>query len=218
MYKMGKKEIVLDPNTAVYDVNQNTIYSVGHYKIKLFSSLEDSISEQNCLRLSKVKTKRIILPQYPVYHDEEYCGCAYERLESDDWIDCFFGKGIYLRESIMIMKEEIVALSQMGIDFVEMPSFLSSGDFSKLVYYGTDKIQDSELTPQATIQKNLRLFHEYLYNLVYNGMSEFKLEPNDVLTYLDQSRPITTTLENVLKQDGYAGALIEEDIKRKVLR
>ena len=218
MYKMGKKVIVLDPNTAVYDANQNTVYSVGHYKIKLFSSLEDSISERNCLRLSKVKTKRIILPQYPVYHDEKYCGCAYERLESDDWIDSFFGKGIYLRESIMIMKEEIIALSQMGIDFVEMPSFKSSGDFSKLVYYGTDNIRDSELSPQATIQKNLRLFHEYLYNLVYNGMSEFKLEPNDVLSYLDNSRPITTTLETVLKQEGFAGALIEEDIKKKILK
>lgn len=118
----------------------------------------------------------------------------------------------------MVMKEEIIALSQMGIDFVEMPSFQSSGDFSKLVYYGTDKIKDSKLTPQATIQKNLRLFHEYRYNLVYNGMSEFKLEPNDVLDYLNMSRPITTTLENVLKQDGFARALIEEDIKKKVLR
>lgn len=218
MYKMGKKEIVLDPNTAVYDVNQNTVYSVGHYKIKLFSSIEDSISERNCLRLSKIKTKRIILPQHPVYHDEEYCGCAYKRLDSDDWIDCFFGQGIYLRESIMLMKEEIIALSQMGIDLVDMPSFRSCGDFSKLLYYGTDNIKDSSLTPQVTIQKNLRLFHQYLSDLVYNGMSEFSIDPSIVVEYLNMSRPITTTLENVLNQEGFAGALIEEDIKKKLLK
>ena len=66
--------------------------------------------------------------------------------------------------------------------------------------------------------KNLRLFHQYLYNLVYNGMSEFRLEPTDVVEYLNNSRPITTTLETVLKQEGFAGALIEEDIKKKILK
>lgn len=218
MYKMGKKEIVLDPNTAVYDINQNTVFNVGHYKIKLFSSIEDSISEQNCLRLSKVKTKRIILPQYPVYHGKTYCGCAYEKLENDDWIDCFFGKGIYLSESIKIMMDEIIMLSQMGLDLVEMPSFESSGDFRKLLFYGTYRIQDSSLTQQQTIQKNLSLFHEYLYNLVYNGMSEFQVESNAVLRYLENGNDLTTKLNNALNQDGFAGALIAKDIKKKKLK
>ena len=217
MYKMGKKEIVLDPNKAIIDINQNATYRVGHYKIKLFSSVEDAITEESCLKLSKVETKRIILPKYPVYRGEEYCGCAYDSVDND-WIDCFFGKGIYLRESIIDMKADIIKLSQMGYDLVKMPTVLSCGDFRKLVYYGTDRIQESNMTPQEIIQKNLGLFHEYLYNLVYYGMYEFKIAPNDIVYYLTQAKPITTTLETVLKQDGIAGDLILADIKKKVLR
>lgn len=218
MYKMGKKEIVLDPNTAVYDANQNTVFSVGHYKIKLFSSLEDSISEHNCMRLSKIKTTRIMLPQAPVYHDGEYCGCAYEGFNGEDWIDIFFGRGVDFRESLLIMKDEIITLSQKGFDLVEMLSYESRANHKKILFYGTTKIKESTLSPQATIQKNLRLFHQYLDNLVYNGMSEFCVEPNEVMSYLSHSRPITTTLERTLNSEEQAGLLIEQDIKRKILR
>ena len=218
MYKMGKKEIVLDPNTAAFDADNNAIYSVGRYKIKLFSSLEDKISEQNCLRLSQVKTKRIILPQYPVYHDETYCGCAYRKLEDDDWIDSFFGKAEYLKESIQFMKEDIFTLSNLGIDMVKMLSFLSSGNFKALYYYGTDYVQESQVHNHETLKKNLRLFHEYLNNLVYNGMSEFGIDPNLVEQYLRHAAPITTTLESALTGEGYAGELISRDIKQKVLK
>lgn len=215
MYKMGKKEIVLDPNTVTYDEYDNAIYSVGNYKIKLFSSLSKSISEHNCLKLAQVKTKRIILPSYPIYHDTQYCGCAYKGL-TDDWIESFFGQGKDLRQSLILMKNEIIELSQLGIDFVEMKSYKSSGDFYTLKFHGTDRIQDSQLSPQRTIQKNLSLYHDYLRNLVYNGMCEFSVDPDDVDEYLTISNPITTALENALNQSGVAGDLISIDIKKKV--
>ena len=215
MYKMGKKEIVLDDDTMMSDGYGNTIYSIGKYRIKLFASLTTSISHDSCLKLSKLKTKRIILPSYPIYNDGKYCGCAYENLEND-WIDSFYGKGIDLKESLKIMRDEIMLLSNMGYDFNQMLSHRSSGTLKALKFYGTDTIQESDLPLQRLIQKNLALFYEYLRNLVYNGMSEFDVEADDVLRYIYMQQPITQTLDEALNGDGSAGNLIREDIKRKV--
>ena len=215
MYKMGKKEIVLSNDAIIGDEYGNTIYNVGKYRIKLFASLTTSISHDTCLKLSKLKTKRIILPSYPVYEDGQYCGCAYENLE-DDWIESFYGKGVHLKESLRIMRDEIMLLSNMGYDLNQMLSHKSSGTFSALKFYGTDSIRESDLQPQKLIQKNLAIFHEYLRNLVYNGMSEFGVEADEVLRYIYMEKPITQTLDEALNGDDSAGNLIREDIKRKV--
>ena len=216
MYKIGGKEVVLDPSTSCHDEYHNIIYSQDGYRIIIFDSLSNSISEQNCLKLAPVKTTRILLPKYPVYEDGVYCGCAYPEVKGD-WIQAFFGKGSDLRKSFRIMKDEILGLSQMGIDLGSMPSYKSSGDFGRITFYGTHSIKDSEMATQATIQKNLRLYHEYLKDLVYNGMSEWdNISPEECYQYVTFNNPITTTLDNALNDEGVAGDLIAKDIKRKV--
>ena len=216
MYKIGRNEVVLDSSTAHHDEYHNIIYSQYGYRIVIFASLSNSISEQNCLKLAPVKTTRIILPKYPVYEDGVYCGCAYPEVEHD-WIQAFFGKGQDLRKSFRIMKNEILELSQMGLDLVSMPSYKSSGTLSKLTFYGTDSIQDSKMASQATIRKNLQLYHEYLKDLVYNGMSEWdNISPEESYYYVTHNNPITTTLDKALDGDEVAGYLISKDIKRKI--
>lgn len=216
MYKIGRKEIVLDSSAAYHDEYHNVIYSQDGYRIIIFASLSNSISEQNCLKLAPVKTTRIILPKYPVYEDGEYCGCAYPEVEKD-WIQAFFGKGSDLRKSFRLMKDEILELSQMGFDLGSMPSYKSSGDFGKLAFYGTDSIRTSKTTAHMTIKKNLQLYHEYLKDLVYNGMSEWdNIAPEESYQYVTYSNPITTTLDKALDGDDIAGNLIAKDIKRKL--
>ena len=216
MYKIGEKEVVLDHNTAHHDECHNIIYSQDGYRIVIFNSLSNSISEQSCLKLAPVKTTRIILPKDPVYKDGVYCGCAYPEVEQD-WIQSFFGKGKDLRRSFRIMKDEILELSQMGFDLVSMPSYKSSGDVGKITFYGTDRIQESAIPTQMTIRKNFQLFHEYLKDLVYNGMSEWdNISPEESYQYVTYNNPITTTLDNALNGNEAAGYLISQDIKRKL--
>lgn len=216
MYKIGEKEVVLDVNTAHQDEYHNIIYNQGGYRIVIFSSLYNSISEQNCLKLAPVKTTRILLPKHPVYKNGVYCGCAYPEVEKD-WIHAFWGKGSDLRKSFRIMKDEILELSQMGFDLVSMPSYKSGGDFGKITFYGTDCIQKSEMPTQTIIRKNLQSYHDYLKDLVYNGMSEWdNIAPEESYQYVTFNNPITTTLDKALDGDDIAGNLIAKDIKRKL--
>lgn len=216
MYKIGEKKVALDSNAAYHDEYHNIIYSQDGYRIIIFASLSNSLSEQNCLKLAPLKTTRIILPKYPVYKDGIYCGCAY-KLEEHDWIQAFFGKGKDLRKSFRLMKEDIFEISHMGFSLTSMSSYKSSGDFGKIVFFGTDNLKESEEPTQTLIQKNLRLYHEYLKDLVYNGMSEWDNISNDeAYDYVTYSNPITTTLDNALNSDDIAGKLIAEDIKKKL--
>ena len=69
-----KKEIKLTETDLCYRNDDADVYRVGNSKIHLFSSLEGFITEEDCFKLSKVETSRILLPT-PVYQNGRYVGC-----------------------------------------------------------------------------------------------------------------------------------------------
>ncbi len=209
-----EREVKLNATNYCYKTEYTDVYHVGKSKIHIFSSLEGFITEETCFKLSKVETSRILLPS-PVYQNGKYVGCK-TKWQDKDWIFAFYNSGISLKRDLIEMKEELQLLSMLGYDIVDMPFYYSHYDKNILTFDGTFRIRKSSLESQELERRNKMAYQEYLRNLVYNGMSEFDVDPNAVIEYLySKENPIEKRLEKALHGKMPAGSLIRDDITRK---
>lgn len=208
-----EKEIKLTETNFCYRNEDEAVYHVGNYKIHLFSTLEGFTTEQTCFRLSKVETTRILVPR-PVYQNGKYVGCK-TKWKDKDWIYSFYGKGSLLKNNLLEMKEEIEMLSGLGIDLGNMPFYYSHYDKDGLTFDGTFRMQESDMEKDELKRMNQFAYQDYLRGLVYNGLSEFEVDPELVTQYLyEPGEAIDKRLIKVLDGRKPAGQLIREDIYR----
>ncbi len=208
-----EKKIELTNSDFCYRTEHGDIYHVGHSKIHIFSTLEGFITEETCFKLSKVETTRFLLPK-PFYQNGEYVGCS-TKWKENDWIHAFYAQGTTLRHNLMIMKEEILLLSELGYDIGEMPFYYSNYDQGRLTFDGSFKMSESSLPQNELERKNDYTYQEYLKGLVYNGMSEFETDSYAVSRYLTSSQEqFDKKLEKVLQGRRPAGNLIRDDIEK----
>ncbi len=209
-----EREVKLSAANYCYKTEYTDVYHVGKSKIHIFSSLEGFITEEDCFKLSKVETSRILLPT-PVYQNGRYVGCR-TKWQEKDWIYAFYNSGMSLKRNLIEMKEELELLSMLGYDIVDMPFYYSHYDRSILTFDGTFRIRKSDLEKEELERRNKIAYQEYLRNLVYNGMSEFEADPNDVVEYLySQEESVEKRLEKALHSKRPAGNLIRDDIIRR---
>lgn len=208
-----EKEIKLTESNFCYRNETEDVYHVGNFKIRLFSTLEGFITEQTCFRLSKVETTRILVPK-PVYQNGRYVGCK-TKWKDKDWIYSFYGKGNELRNNLLEMKEEIEMLSRLGIDLGNMPFYYSYYGKEGLTFDGTFRMQESNMKLDELRRMNQFAYQDYLRGLVYNGLSEFEVDPEMVANYLyEPGETIDKRLIKALDGKKQAGQLIREDIYR----
>ncbi len=214
--KMKEKARICDGSNHFWHEQDVSVYHVGKDKIRLFSTIDDFVSEKVCIALSKLETKALLLPRYPVYEKETYVGCA-TKWKEEDWIFCFMGKGRTLKRSLEQMREELLYLTHLGYDIGQMPYYCSYTDGRRLVFDGTYRIRKSSLSEQELEQRNNAFFLEYIRSLVYNGMSEFTADSELVYDYLHQDQmDLFAELQTVLDKNDMASLLIKEEMKRKV--
>ncbi len=210
-----KRELKLNANQFCYSTFDMEIYRVGKDKIYIFPQIEDFLKESTCLKLTSLVTSQILLPKYAVYQEGKYSGFAV-RWRNGDWISSFGGQGQHLKASLQKMKEELLYLSSLGYDMVDMPFYCSHSNGRELTFDGVYVIEESSLELEKLKQKNLELFEEYLKDLVYNGMSEFGTEAEVVVKYLYEDKtPIYDRLLGALEDHKMAGSSIKEKIMRK---
>ena len=212
-----KKNIVLETTDFCYHTPDLDVYHIWNHRIRIFQKVKEFISENTCLQVSKIETKSILLPRYPIYRDGVYCGIA-TKWKTGDWISSFGYNERFLKQSLMKMKEEILYLSHLGYDLVDMPFYCSFSNGRDLTFDGAYHLRESSLTEEALEKKNNDLFDGYLCDLIYNAMSEFGMESDVVITYLCEMEG--TSYENllsILKEGKPAGYRIKEDIEEKVL-
>lgn len=208
-----KKEVKLNSSTFCYKTEDASVYHVGNSKIRIFSSLEGFITEETCFKLSKVETKRILLPK-PFYKDGKYVGII-TRWRERDWIHSFYDSGTALKRSLTELREELMHLSELGFDIGEMPFYCSYYDKDYLSFDGILKISESNLSKKELDQKNNTIYQDYLRGLVYSGMSEFETDGSSVANYLySPSESPEKRLEKALHGRRPAGYLIQEDIAK----
>ncbi len=208
-----EKEVKLNSSNFCYKTEEASVYHVGNSKIRIFSSLEGFITEETCFKLSKVETKRILLPK-PFYQEGEYVGIITNWRERD-WIHSFYDSGTSLKRNLAELKEELMYLSELGFDIGEMPFYCSYYDKNHLSFDGTLKISESNLSQKELNQKNNATYQDYLRGLVYSGMSEFETDGPAVASYLySPSESPEKRLEKALHGRKSAGYLIQEDIAK----
>jgi len=138
-----EREVKLSAANYCYKTEYTDVYHVGKSKIHIFSSLEGFITEEDCFKLSKVETSRILLPT-PVYQNGRYVGCR-TKWQEKDWIYAFYNSGMSLKRNLIEMKEELELLSMLWYDIVDMPFYYSHYDRSILTFDGTFRIRKSDL-------------------------------------------------------------------------
>ncbi len=215
-----RKDLKLDATNFCYHSSDMDVYKVGTDRIRIFSTTDRFISESTCLKVSEISTQALLLPRYPVYQDGVYCGCATD-WKKGDWISSFASKSIYLKRSLMRMRDEIVYLSSLGYDLVNMPFYCSFSNGRELTFDGTYYIQESPIPQEQLEKQNCDLLDEYISDLVYNAMSEFAIDSDLVCTYLyKQDRSSYNRIMEALTEGetDFAGNAIKKDIHRKVLR
>lgn len=213
---MEKRELTLERIKSHYCIGDIDVYHIGKDKIRIFPTTKEFISEKNCIALSKVRTKSILLPRYPVYQDGKYVGCATPWID-DDWLFSLTGGGSRLKQSLENMRKELLMLSSLGYDLGYMPYYASYSREKNLVFDGTYRIQCYENESEMVKKRNEQLFRYYVQELIYNGMSEFDIEENEVYNYLygTSMDPVKRVLE-ALDGNDMAGTMLKEDIKKKV--
>ena len=150
-----EREVKLSAANYCYKTEYTDVYHVGKSKIHIFSSLEGFITEEDCFKLSKVETSRILLPT-PVYQNGRYVGCR-TKWQEKDWIYAFYNSGMSLKRNLIEMKEELELLSMLGYDIVDTQGF----PFDKVA--ASIKGKGSCVVP-VNLAENVKQLHEYLFN------------------------------------------------------
>ncbi len=194
------------------------VYHFQNYKLRIYPSSQNFISEQTCFALSKIHTQVLVLPQ-PAYQNGKYIGCV-TPWEEGDWTLLFGLPAKHFRANIHAMRKEVETLSRKRYRLCQMPIQATYMKDGQLHYDGTYYIEKTHQPLTTIIRENREVLGYYLKELIYMGMSRYDVDYDAIVCYLHQvyeeDETFARLLEHVFKQPVSASAAIKNDMKRKV--
>ncbi len=192
----GKKvHVRVDPQAPILGSGyESKVYPVGRQAFKIYRSYmleKNNLGEKECLFLSKLSTKRILLPDQPIYDsDKKYCGSTSELLWQGEKEDLLYMHSSVFLENVKLLYEDSMTLTnhQVMLDDLRSDNVMVTENKKIYIidpgYFNCYSLQE-KLVPTNLKEINENFIRKVILLVLYQ-LLKTKNNEYEVIDYLER--------------------------------